>query len=93
MNQIQSTAHTVSPVAVLLAIAIALFAFYQAYRVGKVAYKLYIYRDERFSNPNIQARLEEGPRRSIGRQILFSVLYLLTGICVLLASTDLLWSL
>lgn len=93
MNEIQSAAHSASPVAVLVSIAIALFAFYQAYRVGRVAYKLYIYRDVEFSNPKIQARLEEGPRQSIGRQILFSVLYLLTGICVLLASADLLWRL
>ncbi|MFG8764996.1 hypothetical protein ACEOVB_29840 [Pseudomonas aeruginosa] len=90
MNDAQPVIHT--SYAIWLALPLALYAFYQAARVGRIAFKRFQYRNHTFSDPKLQRAFEALPPRPIWRDALFALLYALLGLFVLLALADLYWN-
>ncbi|HGJ7738042.1 TPA: hypothetical protein ACYSE6_006606 [Pseudomonas aeruginosa] len=90
MNDVQSVIHP--SYVTWLAVPLALYAFYHAIRVGRIAVKRFQYRNHTFSDPALQRAFEALPPRPIWRDALFALLYALMGFLVLLGLADLHWN-
>lgn len=81
-----------SSYATWLAVPLALYALYQAFRIAWIAYKRFQYRNHQFSDPKLQRVFEALPPRPIWRDALLAAAYALMGFFVLLALADLHWN-
>ena len=70
---------------------IGAYALYQAYRAARDAVLLFKYRNDTFSDPDLQALVDKMPPRSIWRSGLLAFMFAAIGVLFMLAGADLYW--